>query len=648
MLRGIRKASSNWVGKAIMGAVVAFLIGSFAIWGIGDIFRGYGMATAAKVGRTEITTEQFRQIYNDRLQQIGRQLGKPLTMEQAHALGFDRQVLAQLTADLALDQRAQALRLNLSDAEIARQITSQPAFQTPSGEFDVVRFQQAIRDAGFTEQRFVAEQRRTMVRNQLSGTIAGGPLVPKAAIEAMDRFQNEQRSAEYVLLDHAQAGDVGAPAPDVLAKYFEERKILFRAPEYRKLELLKLIPAEEADRIEVSDEDVKRAYEEHRDSFGTPERRQLQQMIYPTVDAARADAERIANGASFADIAKERGIADKDIELGTLAKSAMIDRALADAAFALKEGETSAPVQGRFGVALIHLVKIQPEQIRPLAEVAPEIKKSIATERAKGQILSIYDKIEDVRSEGHTLAEAAASLKLSALTVELDRSGHDAAGQAVANLPDPERLLAAAFSTDIGVDADPLQVEGGYVWFEVAGITPSRERNLDEMKDRVEASWREDEIAKRLKAKADALMDKLKGGSAFAETVNAEGLKLETVSGIKRNASSPPFSASAVDRLFVTPKDAVASAQGEEPGDQIVFRVTDIVVPQTDVNSDQAKVMAQTLNRSLSQDLFGQYVAKVETEIGVTINRNAVNQVVSGGGSGGGNNPFNDDSDANF
>ena len=647
MLRGLRKASSNWVGKTIMAAVVAFLIGSFAIWGIGAIFRGYGMATAAKVGRTEITTEQFRQIYNDRLQQFGRQLGKPLTMEQARALGFDRQVLAQLTADLALDQRAQALRLNLSDAEIARQITSQPAFQTPSGQFDVVRFQQAIRDAGFTEQRFVAEQRRTAVRNQLTGTIAGGPLVPKAAIEAMDRYQNEQRSAQYVLFDHAQAGDVGAPNPDALAKYFEERKILFRAPEYRKLELLTLIPAEQADQIEVSDDDIKRAYEEHRDSYGTPERRQIQQMIYPTLDAARADAERIANGASFADIAKERGLADKDIELGTLAKRAIIDRALADAAFALKEGETSAPVQGRFGVALIHVVKIEPEQIRPLAEVAPEIKKSIGTERAKSQILSVYDKIEDVRSEGHTLAEAAETLKLKARTVELDRSGHDPAGQAVADLSDPGRLLAAAFTSEIGVDADPLQVEGGYVWFEVAGVTPSRERSLEEVKDKVEASWREDEISKRLKAKADALMNKLKGGSAFSDTASAEGLKVETVSGLKRNASSPPFSANAVDRLFVTPKDAVASAAGEEGGDQIVFRVTDIVVPQMDANSDQTKTMAETLNRSLSQDLFGQYIAKVESEIGVTINRNAVNQVVSGGNTSG-NNPFNDDSDANF
>ena len=114
-----------------MALVMSVLIVSFGIWGIADIFRGFGQSTLAKVGHTEISLNEFRNIYTDRLQQIGRQLGKPLTMEQAHALGFDRQVLAQLTADLALDQRAQALRLNLSDAEIARQITSPPALQTP-------------------------------------------------------------------------------------------------------------------------------------------------------------------------------------------------------------------------------------------------------------------------------------------------------------------------------------------------------------------------------------------------------------------------------------------------------------------------------------------------------------------------------------
>src|SRR4029077_3429678 len=273
--------------------------------------------------------------------------------------------------------------------------------------------------------------RRNSVRSQLSGTVMGGPLVPRAAVEAMDRYQNEQRSAEYVLLDHAKAGDVAPPTPEALAQYFDQRKILFRAPEYRKLEVLALIPSDQANWIEVSDDDIKRDYEDHRASFGAPERRQLEQMVYPSVEAARADADRIAKGASFAEIAKERGIAAKDIELGTLTKNSIIDRAVADAAFTLKEGETSAPVQGRFGVTLIHVVKVEPEQIRPLAEVAPQIKKTIATERAKAQILSVYDKIEDVRSEGHTLAEAAATLKLAARSVELDRSGHDPSGMPV-------------------------------------------------------------------------------------------------------------------------------------------------------------------------------------------------------------------------
>jgi peptidyl-prolyl cis-trans isomerase D len=618
------------VGKTIMGAVVAFLIGSFAIWGIGDIFRGFGLSTAAKVGKVEITTEQFRQIYNDKLQEIGRQIGKPITPEQARALGFDRQILAQMTADIALDERARALRLGLSDAEIARRITTQPSFQTPTGQFDAIRFQAAIRQAGYTEQRFVAEQRRTSVRSQLSGTVMAGPLVPNAAIEAMNQYQNEERSAEYVLLDHAHAGDVAAPTPEALAQYFEQRKILFRAPEYRKVEVLSLIPSDQATWIEVSDDDIKSEYDAHRDSFGTPERRELQQIPYPSVEAAQGDADRIAKGASFADVAKERGVADKDLDLGTLTKSSIIDRTMADAAFALKEGETSAPVQGRFGVTLVHVVKVEPEQIPPLAEVAPQIKKMIATERAKKQILTVYDKIEDVRSEGHTLAEAATTLKLAARSIELDRSGHDPAGLPVEDLPDAQRLLAAVFSTDVGVDADPVQVQDGYVWYEVEGITPSHDRTLDEVKDRVEASWHEDEIAKRLKDKAAQLLDKLKAGSTLAELAGADGLKVETLTGLKRGSALPPFSASAMDKLFVTPKDSAATAESVQPGDQIVFRVTDIVVPKTDLKSDEAKTIAQNLTRSLSEDVFTQYISKVESEIGVTINGNAIRQVITG------------------
>src|SRR5262245_10261090 len=132
MLRGLREASSNWLGKSIMISAVALLVFSFAIWGIGDIFRGFGRSTLARIGNTEITIEQFRQIYNDRLQQVGRQIGRPITPEQARLLGIDRQIVRQIFSEFVLDEYVRKLRLGVTDAEIARRITQDPSFQGPN------------------------------------------------------------------------------------------------------------------------------------------------------------------------------------------------------------------------------------------------------------------------------------------------------------------------------------------------------------------------------------------------------------------------------------------------------------------------------------------------------------------------------------
>src|ERR1700750_159074 len=101
MLRGLRKASSNWLGKTIMAVVMGVLIVSFGIWGIADIFRGFGQSTVAKVGHTEISLNEFRNIYMNPPQQLGRQFGRPLTPDQARAFGLDRQILQQTIADAA-------------------------------------------------------------------------------------------------------------------------------------------------------------------------------------------------------------------------------------------------------------------------------------------------------------------------------------------------------------------------------------------------------------------------------------------------------------------------------------------------------------------------------------------------------------------
>src|SRR4029450_5264964 len=284
MLRGLRKASSNWLGKAVMAAVVGFLVISFAIWGIGDIFRGFGRSTVAKIGRTEVTIEQFRTLYNDRLQQYSRQLGRPISADRARPTGLDRLVTGQIFSEILLDERARALGLALSDSDVAKLITNDPAFRGPNGQFDRFRFEQIIRNAGYTEARFVAEQRRQMLRRELAGTIASGLSAPKALVEAQNRYENEQRAIEYVLLDRALAGEIPSPPPEALAKYFEDRKILFRTPEYRKLVLVSLIPSEQARWIEISDADLKRAYEERRTRYVTAERRHIIQIDFPNAE----------------------------------------------------------------------------------------------------------------------------------------------------------------------------------------------------------------------------------------------------------------------------------------------------------------------------------------------------------------------------
>ena len=115
-------------------------------------------------------------------------------------------------------------------------------------------------------------------------------------LAAVNRFQNEKRNIEYVTLRPAQAGDIAQPTPETLAKYFDERKVTFRAPEYRKITLLPLTPAELAKPDTVTDADAKAYYEQHKNNYGTPERRALQQMNFPNDEEAAAAREKIAKG----------------------------------------------------------------------------------------------------------------------------------------------------------------------------------------------------------------------------------------------------------------------------------------------------------------------------------------------------------------
>ena len=630
----MRKASENWLGRIVMAAVMFLLAGVFGLWGINDIFTGFGRSTLAKIGNTEIGIPEFQQVYRDRLNQMSHDFGKPISPQEATALGLDRQVLGEMIAQSAMDQRARQIGLGIPDTEIARHITTDPNLQTINGQFDRNKFEQILRNMGMTEQRFVAEQRQTALRRQIIDSMTGDLSPPKAWLDAINQFQNELRSVNYVVLGPEQAGVIPQPTDEELSKYFDERKIMFRAPEYRKIDVVAVTPTELAKWMEISDDDIKSTYQKEISRFTTPERRHIQQIIFPTMADAQAAADRIKSGTSFAAIAAERGLKEQDTDLGTVAKSTIVDPAEADAAFALKEGEVSAPVQGRFGAILATVLKIEPQVTKSLTDVSTQIRGDIALDRAKAQVQDLHDKIEDDRAGGATLEQAMEKLKLPIVTVNVDRSGHDPDGKPVTNIPHAADIVNAGYASDVGVDNDPIDADGGYVWYAVTDIAKAHDRNLDEVRAQVTQRWRDDEIAARLKTKAEEILGKLKGGEAFDAVATANKLKIEAATDLKRGGSSGAITPRMTEAIFSTAKDAYGDSVGDVPTQWVVFRVTDIKTPSLDPNSAGAKTVLQTVQRQMADDVIGQYMAWLEPYLGVKINTAALAQAMGNLGNG--------------
>ena len=229
------------------------------------------------------------------------------------------------------------------------------------------------------------------------------------------------------------------------------------------------------------------------------------------------------------------------------------------------------------------------------------------------------------------LAEIAKKLDLPVRRIEaVDRSGRNPDGAPVADLPQGVDVLSRAFASDVGVDNDPLQAQGGgYVWFDVVSVTVSRDRPLAEVKDKVIERWRNEEIAARLKAKAAELVDKLQGAS-INDVAAAAGVTAQTATGVKRGVASSGIPAKAMGEIFRTAKGNAGTAEGELSSERIVFRVTEIMIPKLDLASPDIKRVDDAARDSYVEEFLAQYIAKLETDLGTTVNESALNQAVGG------------------
>ena len=80
--------------------------------------------------------------------------------------------------------------------------------------------------------------------------------------------------------------------------------------------------------------------------------------------------------------------------------------------------------------------------------------------------------------------------------------------------------------------------------------------------------------------------------------------------------------------MFRTAKDAFGSAEGDQPTDWVVFRVTDITTPKFDAASADAKRIEDVLKRQESEEIFEQYMTWLRNDLGTSVNQAALTQAL--------------------
>lgn len=630
MLESMRSAAGTWVAKLLL----LLLVLSFAIWGIsGRMLHEFGGDKVITAGGTTVSGVEYRLAYDRQLNVMSQRFGQRLTREQANALGIDNQVLSQLVAGAVLDEQARKLGLGLSKDRLAQLTWDDPTFQGPDGKFNRQSFEYILRQIGMRPEDYLKNRAQVAVRQQIVEAVADGMKAPDTFLRAVALYRGEDRTIDYLTLPKSLVEPIAAPTEEVLKSWFEENKKNYAAPEYRKLSYVKLEPENIMDLGSITDEQVRQDYEKNKSHFTTPETRKVDQLVFANADAAKAASEEIKGGASFDKIVADQGKTAADVTLGTLTRDAIADKAVAEAAFALQANQVSDVVQGTFGPVLVRVSEVTPETVKTLDEVKDQIRKELALAEANRILLDVHDSYEDARAGGESMKAAADKLKLKMETIDaIDRAGQRPDGTVVNTLPDASNLIQAAFEAEAGTENQPLNVgNSGFVFYEVDGITPARDRTLDEVHDKVVADWTAAETTKRLKDKAAELEKRLKDGTDLDTLATELKLEKQTKRGLKREADDADFGREGAAAMFEMGQGGTGVIPSPAGDAQILFKVAEVFEPAGADASAVPEDAQKSFASGMSDDLLDQLVAQLQTQYGATINQAAVARALTAG-----------------
>lgn len=619
MMDNLRAAANHVVLKIIL----ALIILSFVLTGVGNYLIGGSGDYAAKVNGQTIERAQLEQAFQSERSRMQQQLGdqfSALAGNEGYMQQMRRQVLSQLIDNMLLDQYAKKLGLAVSDDQIKDAIRKAPYFQT-NGQFDNAKYLDLIGRMGYTADNFAQSMRQQLVNQQVIQAFGDSGFVLPSESQAMAALVLQERDVRLATIDLKALQAKQSAGDDELKAYYDQNKNSFIAPEQVKVSYIPLDAASMQDKVKVSEEDISAYYDQHKSSYGQPERKNYSVIQLKTEAEANAALDELKKGADFATLAKEKST---DIisrrtggELGWLEPETTADEL--KQANLTEKGQLSGVVKSSVGYLIVRLNDIEPEKVKPLSEVHDAIAKQVQQEKAVDAYYALQQKVsEAATSDNESLASAEEAAGVKA--AQSDWFTRDNIPAALNFKPVVQAIFDGSLIGENGApgsNSDVITVDGDRAFVvRVSGHKPEGIEPFDQVKDRVAELVKRNKALQAAKLQGEKLLVELKQGKGD-EAMKAAGLSFGAVQKMAR----APEDSQLVESVFALPhpqdgKPVYGMSQDRQ--DNVVLIALDAVKPGT-LPEDEMKTFVGKMEEGATGVSFDSLLASLRKEAEIKI-----------------------------
>ncbi|MDR7055280.1 peptidyl-prolyl cis-trans isomerase D [Pseudomonas koreensis] len=617
MLQNIRDNSQGWIAKTIIGVIVALM----ALTGFDAIFQATTHKNeAAKVNGDEISQNELSQAVDMQRRQLMQQLGKDFDASLLDEKMLRESALKGLIDRKLLLQGAEQAKFSFSEAALDQVILQTPEFQV-DGKFSSERFDQVIRQLGYSRMQFRQMLAQEMLIGQLRAGVAGSGFVTDAEVLAFARLEKQTR--DFATLNVKADPAAVKLTDDEVKAYYDEHAKEFMTPDQVIIDYVELKKSSFFDQVAVKDEDLQAAYQ--KEIANLSEQRRAAHILIEVNDKtseaqAKAKIEevqaRLAKGEKFEALAKEfsqdPGSANNGGDLG-YAGPGVYDPAFEKALYALSKDQVSEPIRTDFGYHLIKLLGVEAPEVPTLASLKDKLTRELKAAQVEQRFVEATKQLEDSAFEASDLAQPAADLKLTVHTSKpFGREGGEgvAANRAVVTAAfSPEVIDEGANSTAIELDPETVIVLRSKEHLKPAQLP------LESVTAAIRTQLTKEHASAEAKTRAEKLIADLRDGKAPLDKA-VDGQNWKTTEAATRGQEG--VDPAVLQALFRMPKPAAKdkptfSSVTLPDGSLMIVRLNGVNEAAAPTDEEKAQYRRFLASREGQQD-FAAYRKQLEAE----------------------------------